>query len=403
MRWKAGALVIGAAMTLAGLSTWIARHADAVDDRNRELELSASLAAVRLDAAISRAATTLALANADVSVERLAEAIGTPVCRRGERLTCAREDGSVVDEPVDGFRDRAAEQAEALAASASRESGRPGVAVVAPDADAPATAVLVVVQHTGIRTIAVLPLDAATVMPDPAGAGGDGTVATPLATDFAAGSWVALAMSDGDVGAFVGLSWAPGVAIVIGGAIAILAVAAIAGEQRRLRRRATTDALTGLPNRAEFERRAARRLTELGRDGRGACLIVVDLDGFKAINDSAGHAAGDRVLAEAGRRLAGAVRATDLVGRWGGDEFVLLLVGIGDPLAIPDRTAAIAACLSDLPARALAPSGGGRLTASVGAAVFPIQGRDLATLLELADRAMYEAKSRTSPALPWRT
>ena len=188
----------------------------------------------------------------------------------------------------------------------------------------------------------------------------------------------------------------------------------MAHDQRRLSRRATTDSLTGLPNRAEFERRASRRLTQLGRDGGGACLIVVDLDGFKAINDSGGHAAGDRVLAEAGRRLAAAVRSTDLVGRWGGDEFVLLLAGISDPLAIPDRTAAIAACLKDLPADPTT-----RLTASVGAAAFPVQGRDLATLLDLADRAMYEVKrlngtvgptrgqsSRSggdpAPAVPWR-
>ena len=106
------------------------------------------------------------------------------------------------------------------------------------------------------------------------------------------------------------------------------------------------------------------------------------------------------------------MRSTDLVGRWGGDEFVLLLGGVSDPLAIPDRTAAIAACLSDLPV-----DPNTRLTASVGAAAFPLQGRDLATLLDLADRAMYEAKrlngklspvdaSRSGadgePAVPWR-
>jgi diguanylate cyclase (GGDEF)-like protein len=205
------------------------------------------------------------------------------------------------------------------------------------------------------------------------------------------------------------LTWLTTIEVIAGALITLAALAAMTHDLRRLRRRATIDALTGLPNRADFERRAGRRLTELDRDGRGACLIVVDLDGFKSINDSAGHAAGDRVLAEAGRRLAAAVRSTDLVGRWGGDEFVLLLAGVSDPLAIPDRTAAIAACLRDLPAD---PST--RLTASVGAATFPLQGRDLPTLLDLADRAMYEAKPRpaaadasradgdAAPAVPWR-
>jgi diguanylate cyclase (GGDEF)-like protein len=237
----------------------------------------------------------------------------------------------------------------------------------------------------------------------------DDSVSALLATEFANGRWSALALSDDPIDATAGLTWVTGLQIVAGAVITMAAIAAMVHDQRRLSRRATTDSLTGLPNRAEFERRASRQLTQLGRDGGGACLIVADLDGFKAINDSAGHAAGDRVLAEAGRRLAAAVRSTDLVGRWGGDEFVVLLAGISDPLAIPDRTAAIAACLKDLPAD---PST--RLTASVGAAAFPLQGRDLATLLDLADRAMYEVKRLMStedvsrpggdpaPAVPWR-
>ena len=121
---------------------------------------------------------------------------------------------------------------------------------------------------------------------------------------------------------------------------------------------------------------------------------MIDLDGFKSINDSSGHAAGDRVLAEAGTRLAAAVRSSDLVGRWGGDEFVLLLAGTSDPLAMPERAAAIAACLHDVP------RSGGPLTASVGAAVFPADGRELATLLDLADRAMYAAKGARAAGAP---
>ena len=383
-------------MLLTGLSSWVAKRSDTRDDRQQTLELAASVAAVRVDGAVNRAATTLSLAGADVDVDRLSEAIGVPVCRRGgTRPECARP--GTPDESAEPFDDPDVERAEALAASVSSGSGRPGVAVAASTSRSTGTAIVVVVQHADGRTVALLPLEPGLVVPD-AMAHPDGDAAsTSLTTAFANGPWSTLAVLDGGIDATAGLTWVTAIQIVAGAVITMAAIAAMAHDQRRLRRRATIDGLTGLPNRAEFERRAAGRLTQLGRDGGGACLIVVDLDGFKSINDSAGHAAGDRVLAEAGRRLAGAVRSTDLVGRWGGDEFVLLLGGVSDPLAIPDRTAAIAACLNDLPADQHT-----RLTASVGAAAFPLQGRDLATLLDLADRAMYEAKrlnGKLSPAL----
>ena len=396
-------------MLLTGLSSWVARRADTLDDRQHALEVASSVAAVRIDAAVNRASSTLALVGAELDAQRLADAIGAPVCRRGIRSECARPGAAASEGSAESFGDLAIQEAEALAASASRDAGRPAAAVVAASSPPAASAIVVAVQHPEGRTVALLPIEPGPMVPHVTAEPTDDSVSTPLATEFANGRWSALALSDDPIDATAGLTWMTGLQIVAGAVITMAAIAAMAHDQRRLSRRATTDSLTGLPNRAEFERRASRRLTQLGRDGGGACLIVVDLDGFKAINDSAGHAAGDRVLAEAGRRLAAAVRSTDLVGRWGGDEFVVLLAGISDPLAIPDRTAAIAACLRDLPAD---PST--RLTASVGAAAFPLQGRDLATLLDLADRAMYEAKRLIStedvsrsggdpaPAVPWR-
>ena len=108
-----------------------------------------------------------------------------------------------------------------------------------------------------------------------------------------------------------------------------------------LRARATVDALTGLLNRAAFLDLAENELRRLRRSRTTASLILADLDHFKSINDEFGHSAGDTALQAFARACAGTVRSTDLVGRYGGEEFILLLPGV-----TPERAREITADIS---------------------------------------------------------
>ncbi|MCD0448293.1 EAL domain-containing protein [Actinocorallia sp. API 0066] len=123
------------------------------------------------------------------------------------------------------------------------------------------------------------------------------------------------------------------------------------------------DGLTGLPNRAYFEERTRQVLT---RGGATGAVIFVDLDGFTAVNDSAGHAAGDQVLAQAARRLRAAVPATDTVARWGGDEFAVLVEAAPDAQSVVDLAERLLRVLSGEPYRV--GERGIALTAGIGVA-----------------------------------
>ncbi|MCW2777368.1 MAG: diguanylate cyclase [Frankiales bacterium] len=162
--------------------------------------------------------------------------------------------------------------------------------------------------------------------------------------------------------------------------------------EEELRSAAFTDPLTGLANRALFSERLERAATS----GTGATVLLLDLDGFKGVNDTAGHAAGDRVLVEVGRRTASVCRSGDLVARLGGDEFVVLLGGDdGDPSrALDDLGAEV---LADRLVDVLAePFEVGVTSVSLGASVglARLHGAGSADdLLRDADVAMYAAKA----------
>jgi diguanylate cyclase (GGDEF)-like protein/PAS domain S-box-containing protein len=169
------------------------------------------------------------------------------------------------------------------------------------------------------------------------------------------------------------------------------------GERKRLEhaltRQAYSDALTGLPNRVLFQARVEQALRQPSRTNNGVALLFCDLDGFKAVNDVQGHAAGDHLLKVVAARLTQCVRQYDTVARLGGDEFAVLLCGpdveevaveiaeriaayVSEPIPLPDRSAHVGT--------------------SIGLAVSTPWTTDADTLLRQADLAMYEAKRRAT-------
>jgi diguanylate cyclase (GGDEF)-like protein len=148
------------------------------------------------------------------------------------------------------------------------------------------------------------------------------------------------------------------------------------------------DALTGLPNRRLFDDFAQRHLSLAHRQARPLVLLAVDLDGFKAVNDSQGHAAGDAVLKTAAQRLQESVRASDMVARVGGDEFVVMLYGVGEEDAL-DMARRMVELLSQAYPGVASP-----VSASVGVAVWGGETDTLKRLNDRADHALYLAKQR---------
>ena len=157
------------------------------------------------------------------------------------------------------------------------------------------------------------------------------------------------------------------------------------------------DSLTGLPNRAAFLAAVDRLLA----GGAGATVVLLDLDGFKAVNDTHGHAAGDALLTEVGVRLRAGLRPGEVAARLGGDEFALLLAGTSDQAALRMRLDG----LVDAVAAPVALDGTTvTVGASVGTAQGPAQGRSVDPLMRAADLAMYQCKrsrrGTPQPAVP---
>jgi diguanylate cyclase (GGDEF)-like protein len=161
--------------------------------------------------------------------------------------------------------------------------------------------------------------------------------------------------------------------------------------ERNLQFVASHDALTGLFNRAMFSQRLQQALAQAHRHGRRLAVLFIDLDGFKRINDTLGHDAGDVMLADLAMRLRECMREGDTLGRMGGDEFVILIEGYKEDIQLMDVARKIVETVAQpFPLR----DGHYQVTASVGISAYPQDGSDAAELLKNADIAMYRAKQQ---------
>jgi len=181
----------------------------------------------------------------------------------------------------------------------------------------------------------------------------------------------------------------------IGVAVASIVLAAYLGslllQRSVIERRADHDGLTGLPNRMLFGDRLSRALAHARRNDLPVAVMVVDLDRFKGVNDSLGHAAGDELLRQAAQRMRTCVREEDTVARLGGDEFALLLPyvsGVDGALAVAHRLLAVFAEPVELAGQPVV------VSPSIGISLFPQDGDDEDLVVAGADAAMYRAKER---------
>lgn len=150
------------------------------------------------------------------------------------------------------------------------------------------------------------------------------------------------------------------------------------------------DSLTGLPNRILFYDRLNQAIAKARRGGLSIATLYLDLDGFKQINDSLGHSAGDALLCEAATRIVNCVRDSDTVARMGGDEFTVILCNTQSP----ETTGLVASKIIDVLSQPFTINGKTcSVSASIGVAVYPTHGKTAEQLIKIADAAMYLAKN----------
>ena len=186
-------------------------------------------------------------------------------------------------------------------------------------------------------------------------------------------------------------------AFSLGLAIAVAVGRRAARQARLLQLQASSDPLTRLPNRALLLDNLAQEAARCDAQGASFAVLLMDLDGFKAVNDTLGHEAGDRLLCEVARRLLGVAHPGDTVARLGGDEFVVLLSQLPPDQMLPAAERVMAGLDSAIELDGQVVDVG----VSAGLAIYPWHGRDASALLRVADIAMYAAKRGGKPLVQY--
>jgi len=395
---RLGALVGSVVLLVATTISMVNRRDELRRDLDRDVVTAVILAEQSIEAVAVRAASVVALTSGGTTPDDLTRSFGPTAS------ACVETDGDETCSDVDLF--TLAAFGEAAAASAT--SSTPAAMV-----DESTDSMLAVSRRAATGALLLPP----TVLIDPGteaeldALGADVSVAVSADTGVAEGDGIATIDGRRVVTTSLGLPDDGGtldvsVSIVDDSGLsgdgltfylALLGLGtvlmALAGwtfllDRRSLERRATTDELTGLVNRREFERQTEEALLTAQRFNTGVCLLLIDLNGFKQINDTLGHQFGDLVLQAGAQRLRAAVRDSDVVGRWGGDEFVILLPGVEDASAVRSSAERIGGQLGNTPIVADV-----SISASIGAALFPRHGATLDDLVRAADMAMYSAKT----------
>lgn len=395
MRFVRRASLVFSLVLIVAISVgYVARTAELAGDRDLSLSSSAELGAAHLSSVID--STTVA-ARAATTPTATAEALASVHRDLGVCVVDAEAQACSGDGPMPNAADLEIEQRRR---TGNADAGDSGTTVSVYDS-------LMTIKAVGsdVTVFASSPagiagvrsdhsIEATTLLPADGAVGGftdaQGLRQTSTVIDTAAGVYV-VATVPNDVQLppeeyrFYAIIFTLAVVLMVLAGITIIV------EQRNLHERASFDALTKLPNRSEFERRAADVLANAERAETGVSLLLFDLNGFKQVNDTHGHQAGDEVLKVIASRLRKAVRDGDVVARWGGDEFVVVMPGISTEEMASRRALQLADQIAGRTRLdgVLDPL---RIKVSVGAAVWPDHGTDLADLVVAADQAMYEAK-----------
>lgn len=183
-----------------------------------------------------------------------------------------------------------------------------------------------------------------------------------------------------------------GVMLLFGAVFAVIFIfSRVRNEEksRMLKERADTDLLTGLNNKLATENRIKEYIKE--NPDTLAMMFVLDIDNFKKINDTMGHAFGDEVLSNLGKKISANFRVTDIIGRTGGDEFTIFLKALKDDSNTLSEAKKLVSFFEDFEVGEYVKYS---VSASIGAAVFPADGKDFESLYKAADQALYKAKRR---------